>query len=335
MLTIKDIARECGCSVSTVSRVLNNHPDVKTETKLMIEQVVSKHNFFPNGNAKNLKQNETLNVLIIVHGIQNVFFTSIIERLQKGLDNLGFFTVLQFIDEQDNEVEVALKLLREIKPCGIVFLGGNKSHFDNKLLNIKIPCILLTSYIRNSNFKNLACVSSDDIAGGKAAIDYLYSCGHRKIGILGGDYNISYASELRLQGCMESIKENQIDFDFNKQYRLTRFNLEPAYYATKELISVNPELTAVFAMSDVTAVGAISAITDMGLGVPNDVSVIGYDGIELGKFSNPKLTTIVQPVDKIIELGIKTINEVVKIGGRPESILLKSTLLVGGSTRHI
>ena len=272
MVTIKDIARESGYSISTVSRVLNHRNDVSPDAKKKIEEVVEKFHFVPNNNAKHLKQSNTKTIVVLVKGISNMLFSNIVEEIQQMIGRTDYTLVVSYIDEDDNEVEQALQLCRERKPLGLLFLGGNPEFFK----------------------QGFAKVATDDIAAGKCAVDALLEAGHDKIGIIGGDPVKSYTSHQRYLGCKESFAEHGKEMDLEVCYEKARFSFDSAYRAMKRLVEKYPDLTAVFAMSDVMAIGAIRALRDMDYRVPEDISVIGFDGTVLAEYYNPKLATIRQ-----------------------------------------
>lgn len=335
MMTIKDIARECGCAVSTVSRVLNNHPGVSKETKQRILEIIEKNNFVPNSNAQKLKQQETKNIAIIVKGMQNMVFANMAESVEREIKKYGYFSLVQYLSEEDNEVLSTIDYCRASKPCGIVFLGGNIENFTKDFKKINVPSVLITTDATELTYENLMSVSVDDVIGGEMAIEYLAEKNHKNIAILGGDLVTSCVAELRYRGALSVLKKYDIGFHEEKQFVTTPFNYKDAYKATKRLYEQYPEVTAIFAMSDVMAIGAISAITDMGLKVPGDISVIGYDGIELGRYYYPKLTTIVQPQAEMSKIGVKKLMDALSYGGKKTDRLLVPELFEGKSVKAV
>ena len=294
MVTIKDIARESGYSISTVSRVLNHRSDVSPDAKKKIEETVEKFHFVPNNNAKHLKQSNTKIIGVLVKGISNMLFSNIVEEIQRMISKTEYTLVVTYIDEDDNEVEQALQLCRERKPLGLLFLGGNPDFFRQDFEKVDVPSVLITNQANNLQFENLSSVATDDIAAGKCAVDALFEAGHTKIGILGGDIEKSYTSHQRYLGCKESFAEHHVEMNLDVCYEKARFSFDSAYRAMKRLIGKYPDLTAVFAMSDVMAIGAIRALRDLDYRIPEDISVIGFDGTDLAEFYNPKLATIRQ-----------------------------------------
>ena len=304
-MTIKDIAKESGYAVGTVSRVLNNHPDVSEKARKTIMEVVEKYHFKLNNNAKHLKQQANSGIAIIVKGSQNMLFASIVERLQRLIEEKAFACFIYYIGEEENEVEEAGRVCMERHPKGILFLGSNLSFFKERFAGIDVPCVLVTNSAADLHFHNLSSVSTDDTKAAYAAIEHLMQLGHTQIGVLGGRMEKSHAAYTRCAGCEKAFREHSMVFDRKKQYEPALFSMEEGYRAMNALLDRMPDLTAVFAMADVLAVGAIRAIRDRGLKVPEDISVIGFDGIELGNYLTPRLTTIRQDRERIADRSME------------------------------
>ena len=304
-MTIKDIAKESGYAVGTVSRVLNNHPDVSEKARKTIMAVVEKHHFKLNSNAKHLKQQASSGIAIIVKGSQNMLFASIVERLQRLISEKKYASFIYYIGEEENEVERAERVCLERHPLGILFLGSDLEFFKERFDRLEIPCVLVTNSAAELGFDNLSSVSTDDEAGAQAAVAHLLKLGHRNIGILGGYMEKSHAAHTRYKGCEKAFAEQGIKLEPGRQYRSAFFSMEEGYHAMEQLFEQMPDLTAVFAMADVLAVGAIRAIRDRGLRVPEDVSVMGFDGIELGNYLSPRLTTGRQARERIADRSLE------------------------------
>lgn len=315
-MTIKDIARESGYAVGTVSRVLNNHPDVSEKARKRILEVVEKYHFRLNNNAKHLKQQTNTGVAIIVKGTRNMLFASMVETLQRLIKEKDYACLIYYIGEEDHEVEQALQVCRERQPLGIMFLGSNLENFRELFEEVSVPCVLVTNSAESLGFDNLSSVSIDDTIAAEKAVERLILLGHQRIGILGGEMKEmkhSNPAKSRYDGCITAFQKNNIPFDAKKQFVSTYFTMEGGYQAMGQLLDKMPELTAVFVMSDVMALGAIRAVQDRGLHVPDDVSVIGFDGIEMGQYLVPKLTTIQQPsydlAERCVEILLQCICE--------------------------
>ena len=304
-MTIKDIARESGYAVGTVSRVLNNRPDVSETAREKIMEVVKKYNFQLNSNAKHLKQQASDGISIIVKGSQNMLFAAILEQMQGQIEQKGLSSHIYYISEMEDEVEHALQLCRERHPLGILFLGSDLELFRKRFAQVSVPCVLVTNSAEELGFANLSSITTDDEAGAQAAVEYLLKLGHTRIGILGGLMEKSKPAATRYIGCEKAFEAHKIPFRPNQQYEAALFSMSEGYQAMERLLSRMPDLTAVFAMSDVMAVGAIRAIFDRGLRVPEDISIVGFDGIDLGSYLTPKLTTIRQDREQIADRSVE------------------------------
>ncbi len=302
-MTIKDIARMSGVGVATVSRVLNNHPDVSEETRRRVMAVVAEQGFQPNTNARHLKQASSASIAIIVKGTMNMLFADLVERCQQLLQDAGRDAAVYYLDEDANEVVYAVQLCRERKPLGILFLGGDLEFFQAEFGHITVPCVLLTNSAGELSFPNLSSLTTDDSEAAYRVVRYLADRGHRHIGLLGGNWSCTQISYRRVQGCQRAFDELDLPFEA-RLCEPCRYSLPDAYDTTKRLLARCPELTALFCISDVMAMGAIRAIRDLGRRVPEDISVVGYDGIPLSQFSVPRLTTVRQDTQQLARQGV-------------------------------
>lgn len=302
-MTIKDIARLSGCSVATVSRVLNKYPDVSDATRQRVMSVVESYHFRPNSNARHLKQQVGKRVSVIVKGTQNMLFSEMVEQVQLRVQDRGMDAAVYYVDEDANEVAFALQVCREYKPPGILFLGGDLEYFQRDFAPIGVPCVLLTNSAQSLGFGNLSSVSTDDAAAAEKATDFLFDHQHREIGVLGGNWSGSQISYRRIVGCRNSCEKHGLSFDAERQCEPCRYAFPDAYAATGRLLDRNPGMTAIFALCDVIAIGAIRALRDRGYRVPEDISVMGFDGIPVGAFSLPRLSTIQQDTRRMAERG--------------------------------
>lgn len=330
-ITIKDIARECGCAVSTVSRALNDHPDVSQKTKEKIKAIVQEHGFVPNNNARQLKAQQTRSILILVKGAFNLFFAAILEQMQTQIAAAGYVAEVHYLDEDADEVLVAQQLQREHKPLGFLFLGGNVLAFQKRFSAIKLPSVLATTISDTLRFSKLSCVGVDDVTAGAHACQYLMQKGHRVIGVIGGNRALSYISALRYQGFGAAYQEAAGVPHPENLYQRCSFSLESGYRAMQKLLERQKEITAVFCMSDITAMGAIRAIHDAGLRVPQDISVLGFDGIQMGRFCTPRLATLHQPQQEIATRSVELLLAQIERGAAGQNVIMPANLVEGES----
>ena len=323
-LTIKDIARISGCSVSTISRVINDRPDVRPETKEHVLKVMREAGFVPNTNARQLKIQQSRSLVFVVKGTRNLFFSDFLVQLQRAATLYGYNGIVSYLDENANEIDAAEKILREIKPKGMIFLGGSVANFKKGFANITVPSVLTTLVSDELDFPNLSMVGVDDRAAAYTAVDYLIQQGHRKIAVLGGPVT-SYPSVMRREGAQQAMQDAGILFS-DKLYGLSNYDFESAYHAVNSLLARRADFTALFAMSDVIALGAIRALVSAGLRVPEDVSVIGFDGITMSRYCVPVLTTVVQPSEQISLQSIELLVRQIEHGAPAQTITLQPEL---------
>ena len=304
-VTIKDIARLAGVGVATVSRVLNHHPDVSPATRKKVMEVVEEQGFEPNCNAKHLKQQVGTTIAILVKGTQNMLFADLVERVQRKLREAGRETSVYHLDEEDNEVDFALRLCRERKPPGILFLGGDREFFARGFAPIQIPAVLLTSSAEGVPFRNLSSLTTDDAEGGRLAVEYLLKQGHREIGFVGGHNSPTQVGYQRLLGARDALAAWNLASDRRELWEPCRYSMADGCAAARRLLKRCKNVTAVFAMSDVIAVGVMRAAYEMGKRVPEDLSVVGYDGTPMADYLVPKLTTVRQDPEYLAQEGVK------------------------------
>ena len=314
-MTIKDLAEKTGYSVATISRVLNNHPNVSKKAREEIRRAVEESGFQINTNAKQLKQHAT-SILVVVKGTSNEMFSEMVETIQNLVAQTHYPLHVDYMDEDSNEVLRAVQLCREKKPLGILFLGGNSQNFRKDFDKIDIPCVLVSNDASGLPFENLSSVSTDDRQAARCAMDSLIALGHRKFVIVGGDRTVSDTSRLRYEGCLQSFRNHGIAFDEEMDYMGVRFSYQDGYNATQQLIANARPFTAIFAVSDVMAIGAIRALYNNGLRVPRDVSVMGFDGLNLGTFLVPQLSTVIQSAKVMAQRGVEILIDHIANGSK-------------------
>ena len=303
-MTIKDLAVKTGYAVGTVSRALNNHPNVSAKAREAILMAAQECGFELNVNAKQLKQQSTNNILVVVKGIGNELFGELEELIQSRIAQTRYQLIVDFMDEDSNEVLRAVSLIREKKPLGILFLGGNSSNFVKDFDKIEVPCVLVTNDAATLRFPNLSSVAMDERDVGARAIETLIGMGHRNIAVIGGDRELSDTSRLRYEGCLKAFFDHNIPFVPEQDYQSMRFSYKDGYEATRRLMENGRKYTAIFAMADVIAIGAIRGLRDFGLRVPEDVSVMGVDGLPISNYLTPQLATVCQPTELLAQSSV-------------------------------
>lgn len=334
-MTIKDIAKECGCAIGTVSRVLNGHPDVSDATRAKVMEVVDKYGFVLNQNAKHLKEQQPNTIAIFVKGASSILLNNMLEIIQHKLEGLPYNVSVVVMDEYDDESKRAVRYYYEQTPIGMVFLGGNPERKKDEFSKIKIPVVLISTQAEEVDNELLSSVSTDDLCAAEYSAEYLIKMGHKKIGVIGGDLKGSEMSMRRYTGFIEALDNANIPFDFNKSYVTAKYSFEGGAEAAKKLIEKNPDITAVFTMADVQAIGACRKLKEMGYSIPDDISIIGFDGLPIAQYYCPSITTIKQTTDKLAQTGIDILLDCVEHKAKAVHKLIPFEFVNGESVRKI
>lgn len=339
-VTIKDIAKMCGVGVSTVSRAINNHPDINEETKAMIMQIIKEKNYIPNNSARNLKRTDADVIAVLIKGITNPFFSSMINTFERKIKDKKYSFILHRVDNREDEIDVAIELIKEKKLKGIVFLGGHFNHPEEKLRQLKVPFVLSTIGTTQKLDKDIcSSVSVDDFEESYKIVDYLCQIGHTKIAIITAPVDDGSIGTLRLNGYMSALRDNGININRNlirfMKEDIESYSMQNGYAVTKELLESREDFTAVYAITDILAIGVCKAIFDVGKRIPEDYSVAGFDGIDFAHYYNPSITTIRQPVEEMAEETIKILFNVIKKKTSCEHKTFQGELLIGKSTKAV
>ncbi|HIZ45428.1 MAG TPA: LacI family transcriptional regulator [Candidatus Olsenella pullistercoris] len=314
-MDIRDIARLAGYSVGTVSRVLNDHPGVSDRARERVLEVVREMGYEPNANARHLKMRGRASFAIMVKGMQNMLFNDIIEKAEGLFAAADEEARIHFVDEDADEVARAIHLDRIRHPKGFLFLGGDPNNFRAGFEQISVPCVLLTNTAEEWGLRGLSSFSTNDAEAAGCVIDYLWECGHRRIGIIGGDREVSEVSSHRLDGVVCAFERHGATFDAERCYEPCRFSMGDGYHAAMRLLERADDLTAVFAFGDVIALGVQRAISDRGFRVPADISLVGFDGVDVSQYSVPRLTTVRQDAGLLARKGVEALLAAVRDGG--------------------
>lgn len=315
-ITIIDIAKMCGVGVTTVSRAINNHPDINEETKAMIMKVIKENHYVPNNSARNLKRSDSNTIAVLIKGITNPFFNGMIQVFEKEIQRKKYSFILQRVDENQDEIEVAIELEKEKRLKGIVFLGGYFSHSKEKLSQLTVPFVLSTiGMTAEFDPNDYSSVSVDDFKESYKMVEYLCKLGHKKIAIIAASMNDVSIGKLRYKGYKKALEDYGLEYNESlvrcMKEDIESYTMENGYVVTKELLESKEEFTAIYASSDRLAIGACKAIFEAGKRVPEDYSVAGFDGLDISFYYHPSITTIRQPVEEMAEETIKILFDLI------------------------
>lgn len=331
-ITIYDVAEKAGVSISTVSRVINNTGRISKKTKKKVLEVIESLGYQPSLVASALTGKRTRTIGLIIPDVANPFFAEIARRVEDRGRELGFNLLMCNTENNPDTEEMYLSLLKQKSVDGIIIGTTTKNHAVLKgLLQEQLPIALIAQDIPELT---IDVVSVDDFLGGYQATSHLVSLGHKKIAIMLG--NLSRTSDkYRLQAFRQVLEENGLDFD-EQLVLQTDYSLEDGKRAALELLSSPHRPTAIFACFDFLAIGVYQAAKALGLHIPNDLSVVGFDNTILASIVDPPLTTIAQPID---EMGRQVMDLLVReIEGEKSTkqrVILPPELIVRDSTKKI
>ena len=334
-ITIKEIARICNVGVSTVSRAINDHPDINQETKQKILDTIREYHYIPNNSARNLKRSQSRTIAVLVKGISNPFFGDVISVIEKEIVRNHYSFILQQVEENEDEIEVAIHLEKEKRLKGIIFLGGMIYHSPERFQQLTIPFAVSTVDMKlPEDIGNGCVISIDDEKESFRMTEHLIKKGHRRIAVIAAseeDYSIGIS---RLKGYREALKKHGIDYDpslVRSSDAETIYTISNGYEVTKKLLASGTSFSCVYAVSDTLAIGACKALLDAGYRVPEDVSVAGFDGLDIAKYYNPSIATMYQPRKQIAEETVKLLFDLLKKKKVPDHVLFDGVLQEGTS----
>lgn len=339
-VTIKDVARICGVGVSTVSRAINNHPDINPETKEKIMSVIAEHNYIPNNSARNLKRSESKTIAVLIKGITNPFFHGIVKVLERAIEKKKYSFLLHHVDEEEDEMMAALELEKEKKLCGIIFLGGATHHTEDSIRQLKTPFVFCTVGLGPEIDKGLySSVEIDDVEEACKMVSYLCDLGHRRIAMVAAREDDAAIGRMRLEGYKKALEKYHIPFDpelvLYPEKGDNPYSMENGRRVVKRFLESGKEATAFFVISDNTAFGACKAITDLGCLVPEDYSVAGFDGIEMCAYYCPSLTTMKQPCEDMAREAIEILFDLIEDQAENRHRVFPAELVTGESVKRI
>ncbi len=332
-MTLKDIAALANCSTATVSRVINNEKGVSEATRKQIQQIIDEYHFQPNKAAKGLAEQKTNTLLFVYENTpDNPFFTELIRGAIDGAKEAHQILLFNIICDC-YVTDYFLNALRSEQIDGVIVASTGLPetiNFAKMVAKENRHLVLLNDPIDELNVPRIY-INNDQAA--YQATRHLLECGHTRIGHIGGRTS-SYPSYQRYEGYYRAMCEAGLKKYADRYTIMDNHNREMARRSAKELLSMVDRPTAIFAANDSMAFGVCAAVGEVGLRVPNDVSVVGYDDIKMASEFEPKLTTIRQP---IYEMGKRSIQLMLKeVAGAqefPEAIVLSASLVKRDSVR--
>jgi LacI family transcriptional regulator len=291
-MTIGEIAKLAGVSKTTVSRVLNNKPDVKPETRTKIMELIEQNNFHPNAFAKAISSQKSNSLGLIIpyeaeYIFSNPFYVEVLRGVSTQANIMGYFLNVCYPHDQ-NYVDI----YKQKRVDGFVLISPGSKHLSI-IDSLKQEGAPFVATARIPSEKDLTYVDVDNFAGGIMATEHLISLGHKRIGFIGKPTMTS--STDRFDGYKEALKKHRIAYDDDLVRVSETSSIEGGYLSVLELLAIQHKPTAIFLTNDLLALGALKALDEKGLNVPGDISIVGFDDIPMADYVSPPLTTVRQP----------------------------------------
>ncbi|MGC8972433.1 MAG: LacI family DNA-binding transcriptional regulator [bacterium] len=331
MPTIYDVAKRAGVSAMTVSRVINGKKDVKPETREKVIKAIEELGYVPNSLARSFVLQKTKTIGLVITDITNPFFTT----LARGVEDTAMknqFSVIFCNTDEDPEKEVLyLELLARKRVDGVILASASGKRTPLKSLLIEgIPVVLIDREV--DGLEDLDIVKGDSVHGAYLLTKHLINLGYRRIGIIVGNKNISTAED-RVEGYKKALIESGIPIE-EELIKFSRYSKEGGYISTKELLSLEDPPTAIFGGNNFIAIGAMIAIREEGLRVPEDIALVSFDDIESLSEVYPFFTVVTQPAYSMgviaTELLIRRVENKDRVRER-RKVILQPELIIRGS----
>lgn len=323
---IKDVAKQAGVSVTTVSRVLNGEKYVKDDLKIRVQRAIDELGYTPSHIARSLVRKKTNLIGVIVPDVTSSFYSTILSTIEKTASLNGYnLLVCNIIEDTDKELKY-LQVFQQMRVDGIIIMHEKLNDEIRDLIN-KMSIPIIFSSVKPADQKFISVII-DDYAAAYDATKHLIELGHERIGYIGGDMRDITSGQNRYSGYIRALADHGIALP-EAHIRFGDYKTQSGYEMMKEILAQKPHPTAVFAVSDDMAVGAMNCIHDHGLKVPEHMSVIGFDGSQLTEQVRPRLTSMEQP---ILEMGKVTVDKLLELieekeGGPAEDVILQHMLV--------
>lgn len=328
MASIQDVAKDAGVSSATVSRVLNNNPNVSPKTRERVMNAISRLNYRRDRVARSLRIRKSLILGLIISDIENPFFTSVVRGVEDIAYENGYSVLLCNSDESIEKERLYLDILFSENVAGVII--SPTSETDHKGYVSMLEKIPMVSMDRRMSDLQLDTVVVNNKQGAHEAIIHLINLGHRRIGFIGGSSRMTTSRE-RKDGYIQALLESGIDID-DQLIRSTNFKLEGGYTAARDLINLDGPPTAIFTGNNLSTLGAMNFLHAQGIKIPEEVAVVGFDDMPWALSLDPPLTVVSQPSYHLGHTAANVLIERINNNNKgPKEILIDCKLIIRDS----
>lgn len=326
MATLKDVAQETGLTVSTVSRVLNNRGYISVETRKKVYAAMKKLNYHPNEVARSLSKKATNTIGVIVPHIKHPYFAELISRLEKQAYKKGYKMILCNSQEKEEKEREYLEMCTSNRVAGIILCSGTVA--VEEFAGSNIPLITLERYLENGT----AAVECDNRQGGRLAAQKLIDCGCKKLIHFSGVQENAMPADQRAVGFSEVCENKGISCKSVATSMLQYNDLEYHEYIEK-ILKENPDTDGIFASSDLIAAQILQVCWKMGIHVPGQIQLVGFDDVNIASLTTPQITTIHQPIQEMAEMALNLLQDAAEGKVVPKRSILPVNLVERETTR--
>ena len=301
---IKDVAKKAGVSISTVSRVINQSKPVRPKTRERVLEAIEELGYRPNAIARSLKVKHTQSIGIMVPDIANQFYPEVVRGIE-DVANMYEYTIFLCNTDLDDDKELKyFSEMEEKQVDGLIFMGNILTDpLSREMKNADMPVVLI-----GSDHPDLPSVTIDNILAAKKAVEYLLHKGHRRIAVITGKMKDPMMGRARLKGYREALENAGIPWK-SEWVVEGGYRFNSGYEGAKRLLILDERPTAIFVASDEMAIGAMRAILEKGLQIPDDIAVIGFDNVDMSGKVYPSLTTMGQPMYEMGAIGMRLLTK--------------------------
>lgn len=323
---LKDVAALAGVSQGTASRVLNNQ-SVRKESKIRVEQAMKELNYTPNLLARSLKSAVSNTIGVMVADISSPIAATLISGMQHAAQEMQYDLILYNTNAKHYKEEEAIRIFVEKRVMGIIYTSNTMTpQIAGKLKQSGLPCVLVAS-----QYEDMTCVIIDNFQAAADAVSFLCRKGHQKISMISGPLDDPNAGKPRYEGFCQTITNAGLDLAecpvvFARDYRM-----QEGFCQMQKMLEDGFSCSALFCASDELAIGAIKALNEYGIRVPADVSVIGLDGVEAGRYITPTLASVYQPFQDLGKTAFEVLTAKVRGESFEDNIILKHQLRIEAS----
>lgn len=338
-VTIREVAKQAGVSVGTVSRAFNGYADISAQTKARIVEAAKELGYTPNVNARSLSAKVAPNMGVIVSGLmeddgKDNIFLSLLQGIYRYTLQNNFEITLYATHSEDQNQKPYMKFCKEHNISGAILSGitTNDPYFHELVNGGDVPCVLIDIHLEG---KGLGGVSIDNYGAARELTQYLFDRNHKDIMVVSGKKNAAVNID-RIASVYETFRKNGLELD-KSRVMYCDFKEEKAYSKVYKYLKKygKSEITAFLCLSDIMALGVMKAIKECGYSIPEDFSIVGFDGIPLCSYLTPKLTTITQDVNEIGYQSAKLLHELLNDSNISKNVYVPYKLTEGESVRTL